>query len=160
VAEPVTLMEGLTLRGSIDLVEKSSRGTLRATDYKTGKARATEGNVIGGGKHLQPVLYALVLEKLFPEMKVEGGRLFYCTQAGHFTTVPTPLDALARESVGLAVRTIARALEEGFLPAAPEKDACRWCDFRPVCGPDEERRVKRKLLREETKPLELLRKQP
>lgn len=160
VLEPVTLMEGLKVRGSIDLVEKSGRGTLRATDYKTGRARAKEGNVIGGGKHLQPVLYALVLEKLFPELKVEEGRLFYCTQAGNFTTVPTPLDSMARESMGLVVRTIARALEEGFLPAAPEKDACRWCDFRPVCGPDEERRVKRKLLREETKPLGLLRKQP
>lgn len=160
VAEPVTLMEGLQVRGSIDLVEKSGRGTLRATDYKTGKARAKEGNVIGGGKHLQPVLYALVLEKLLPELKVEGGRLFYCTQAGGFTEVPTPLDPLAREAMGLVVRTIARSLEAGFLPAAPEKDACRWCDFKPVCGPDEERRVKKKLMREETKDLALLRKQP
>lgn len=160
VDAPVELMEGLKLRGSIDLVEKSGRGTLRATDYKTGKARAQEGNVIGGGKHLQPVLYALVLEKLFPELKVEGGRLFYCTQAGHFTEVPTPLDGVSREAMGLVVRTIGRALAEGFLPAAPEKDACRWCDYRPVCGPDEERRVKKKLLREETKPLALVRKQP
>ncbi|MEW5739527.1 MAG: PD-(D/E)XK nuclease family protein [Myxococcota bacterium] len=158
--EAVTLMEGLKLRGSIDLVEKSARGTLRATDYKTGKARAKEGNVIGGGKHLQPVLYALVLEKLFPDLKVEGGRLYYCTQAGGFLARDTPLDPLARESMGLVVRTIARALEEGFLPAAPEKDGCRFCDFRPVCGPDEERRVKKKLAREEMKPLALVRKQP
>lgn len=157
---PVTLMEGLQLRGSIDLVEKSTRGSLRATDYKTGKARAKEGNVLGGGKHLQPVLYALVLEKLFPGTKVEEGRLFYCTQAGNFTTVPTPLDQPAREGMGLVVRTIARSLEEGFLPAAPEKDGCRFCDFRPVCGPEEERRVRKKLLREETKPLALVRKQP
>jgi ATP-dependent helicase/nuclease subunit B len=160
VTEPVRLVEGLQLRGSIDLVERSRRGTLRATDYKTGRARTSPGNVIGGGKHLQPVLYALVLEQLFPELKVEGGRLYYCTQAGHYTEVPTPLDALARESLGLAVRTIARALEEGFLPAAPEKDACRWCDFRPVCGPDEERRVKRKLLRAESQPLLQLRRRP
>ena len=158
--DPVTLMEGLRLRGSIDLVEKSGRGTLRATDYKTGKARAKEGNVIGGGKHLQPALYALVLEQLFPGTKVEGGRLFYCTQVGHFTEVPTPLDTMAREGIGLVVRTIKRALEEGFLPAAPEKDACRYCDFRPVCGPDEERRVRKKLARDETKPLRTVREQP
>ena len=30
---------------------------------------------------------------------------------------------------------------EGFLPAAPAKGACRWCDYRPVCGPYEEMRV-------------------
>ena len=33
---------------------------------------------------------------------------------------------------------------KGFLPAAPAKDACRWCDYRPVCGPYEEQRVRRK----------------
>ena len=25
----------------------------------------------------------------------------------------------------------------GFLPPAPAERACTWCDFRPVCGPDE-----------------------
>ena len=34
-----------------------------------------------------------------------------------------------------------RAVEQGFLPAAPAERACTWCDFRPVCGPREEERV-------------------
>ena len=37
-----------------------------------------------------------------------------------------------------------RAVEQGFLPAAPADRACTWCDFRPVCGPREEERVGRK----------------
>jgi RecB family exonuclease len=144
VAAAVVLEGGLQLRGSIDLVERSSRATVRATDYKTGRARADDGNVVGGGRHLQPVLYALVLERLFPGVPVEGGRLFYCTQVGGFRTVLTPLDRLARESLGQVVRAIEGSLEAGFFPAAPDEGECRWCDFQAACGPDEERRTARK----------------
>ncbi|MDP1822807.1 MAG: PD-(D/E)XK nuclease family protein [Archangium sp.] len=159
---PVTLTEGLQVRGSIDLVEKSASGALRATDYKTGRARAEPGNVIGGGRHLQPVLYALVLEKLFPGVVVKGGRLFYTTQIGGFLSVPTALDAASREAFGLVARTIRSALETGFFPAAPEEGECRYCNFRAVCGPDEERRLvrTRKGLRAELKDLRTLRAMP
>ena len=44
----------------------------------------------------------------------------------------------------------------GFLPAAPGERACTWCDFRPVCGPREEERTKRKS-RERLADLEALR---
>jgi ATP-dependent helicase/nuclease subunit B len=142
VDQPVALEGGLNLRGSIDLVERSVRGTLRATDYKTGRARAAEGNVVGGGRHLQPVLYALVLERLFPGVVVEGGRLFYCTQVGGFSTVATPLEPLARDHLARVVTTLRGALEQGFFPADPAQGECRWCDFAPVCGPHEERRLK------------------
>ena len=30
------------------------------------------------------------------------------------------------------------------VPAAPGERACAWCDFLPVCGPDEPRRVSNK----------------
>jgi CRISPR/Cas system-associated exonuclease Cas4 (RecB family) len=142
VSAPVGLDGGLSLRGSIDLVERSVRGTLRATDYKTGKARAGQGNVVGGGRHLQPVLYALVLERLFPELRVEGGRLFYCTQAGGFSSVATPLEPLARAHLAQVVLAIRAGLEQGFFPADPAPGECQWCDFAPVCGPDEERRLR------------------
>ena len=31
-----------------------------------------------------------------------------------------------------------------ILVAAPSEGACRWCDFRIVCGPNEEARIERK----------------
>ena len=68
VAKAVEVASGLQLRGSIDLVEKSADGALRATDYKSGKQRMKEPAVVDGGKSLQPVLYALALEKLFPDL--------------------------------------------------------------------------------------------
>jgi ATP-dependent helicase/nuclease subunit B len=143
VPDPIPIIgEGvLKLRGSIDLVERQASGKLRATDHKTGKARAKDGVIIGGGQHLQPVLYALACEKLL-KAPVESGRLYYCTSDGNYEERVVMLDDFARGYAGIMVGTVGSALEEGFLPAAPAHDACVWCDFLAVCGPNEERRVR------------------
>ncbi|MEP7121181.1 MAG: PD-(D/E)XK nuclease family protein, partial [Byssovorax sp.] len=136
---------GITLRGSIDLVEEDASGALRATDYKTGKAQVSGGKaVVNGGRTLQPVLYALALEKLFPEANIEAGRLYYCTSAGGFEEVPIPLDEPARAAADTVAKVIGKALSEGFLPAAPDTGACEYCEYRAVCGPYEELRTGRK----------------
>jgi len=62
---PVDLDSGIQLRGSIDLVERHASGHIRISDHKTGKADGEDGQIIAGGKSLQPALYALVAEKLF-----------------------------------------------------------------------------------------------
>jgi len=142
--DPVALDEGLKLRGSIDLVERTADGALRATDHKTGKAWAKPGTVIGGGGTLQPALYALALEKLFPGARVDGGRLYYCTYVGDFAPVEVPLGSAARGSVRALVQTVSDAVARGFLPAAPKERECNRCDYLAVCGPHEEQRVKRK----------------
>jgi CRISPR/Cas system-associated exonuclease Cas4 (RecB family) len=157
--EPVALDEGITLRGSIDLVEEAG-GSLRATDYKTGKVWAEPGVVIGGGGTLQPALYALALEKLFPDRKVTGGRLYYCTYVGDFTAREVPLDGAARGSVAELAKTVSAAISQGFLPAAPRDDReCTRCDYQAVCGPNEWQRVKRKP-KDELVPLVKLREMP
>jgi len=140
VPDPVPVIGDLKLRGSIDLVERHVSGKIRATDHKTGKARAGEGVVIGGGEHLQPVLYALACEKLL-EDPVESGRLYYCTADGEYKERVVMLDQYARGYAGIMAETVGQALTEGFLPAAPAHDACVWCDYLAVCGPHEERRV-------------------
>ena len=157
--EPAPLDSGIQLRGSIDLVERSETGALRATDHKTGKARAPQGTVIGGGEVLQPVLYALALEKLLAGERVDGGRLYYCTAAGEFTEVNVPLDGSSREAAQLVADSIRKAVSDGFLPAAPKKGACEYCDYLLVCGPYEEQRTGRKK-RDELVPLEKLRSHP
>jgi ATP-dependent helicase/nuclease subunit B len=142
--DPVPLDAGLLLRGSIDLVERAENGRLRVTDHKTGKERFEAGAVIDGGRTLQPVLYALTVEKLFPNNAVESGRLYYCTAAGNFAEYEVDLNDAARVAAEELARALRAALEEPFLPAAPDEGACRWCDYRPVCGPYEEQRVSRK----------------
>lgn len=137
------LVEGWQLRGAIDMVERRADGALRVTDHKTGAARAKEGVVVGGGEVLQPVLYALALENLL-DAKVEGSRLWYCTARGGFAERHVPLSDFARLYAREALGTVASALEHGTFPPAPKDGACAYCDFRPVCGPAEERRARTK----------------
>ncbi len=156
-ADPALLDTGLRLRGAIDLVERAAGDAIRVTDHKTGRAWAKPGDVIKGGEVLQPVLYALATEKLVDEGRVHSGRLYYCTAHGGFDAHEVPLTDEARAAARTLTDVLRWALQEPCLPAAPRKGACRWCDYLPVCGPDEERRIRRK---PELTPLETLRKMP
>jgi len=158
VPDPVQIVGELRLRGSIDLVERHSSGKLRATDHKTGKARAQQGVIIGGGHHLQPVLYALACEKLLGE-PVESGRLYYCTADGGYEERVVALDEYARGYAEIMTATLDEALVQGFLPAAPDDEACTWCDYLAVCGPNEERRIRGKP-QDNLTPLKRLRELP
>lgn len=141
-AGPVRLGFGLPLRGIIDAIEQSGN-SLRATDYKTGTP--PEGQLlVGGGRHLQPALYSLVLEQLFPDKQVTGGNAFYCTTKGQFLRNEVTLSEPARNTAAAVHDTIASAFQQGFFPAAPADKACEFCDFRRVCGPYERERVERK----------------
>jgi hypothetical protein len=141
---PVLIAERFLLRGSVDLVErKPGAALLRVTDHKTGRNRTTGKTVVGGGAALQPVLYSLAIEKALG-IPVASGRLFYCTAAGGYTDHEIPLTDANRRAGLEALEIVDRAIELGFLPAAPSDRACAWCDFRGVCGPNEEKRVRMK----------------
>ncbi len=157
--DPVRLDGRFTLRGSVDLVEKKRGGAqLRITDHKTGKNRTTWKTVLGGGGTLQPVLYSLAVEQALG-IPVTSGRLVFCTSAGGFSEHEIPINDANRRAGLEALEIIDRAVELGFLPAAPSERACTWCDFRPVCGPHEEKRIKVKP-REKLGDLEALREMP
>jgi CRISPR/Cas system-associated exonuclease Cas4 (RecB family) len=139
--EPVEL-PGVRVHGSIDLVERHRRrGTLRITDHKTGRTPDSEPTSVDGGRVLQPVLYALAAERML-NTTAEMGRLWYCTQRGAYNEQPIEINAHARDRFSRAMAVIDEAVATGFLPAAPAKDACKLCDYRAVCGPNEEVRVK------------------
>ena len=142
--QAVELESGFKLRGSVDLIEHDpGRGVLRVTDHKTGKNRSNPDLIVGGGSVLQPVLYAVAIERGLGEKVVEG-RLFYSTTAGGFVEHKIPINDYTRGQGLQVLAIIDRALELGFLAASPAERACTWCDFRPVCGPREEERTARK----------------
>jgi CRISPR/Cas system-associated exonuclease Cas4 (RecB family) len=85
--------------------------------------------------------------------------LFFCTQRGDFSTISIPLDPQSRQRMERVLDTIGQFVEQGFLPAAPQSGACAICDYRPVCGPYEEQRAKRKLP-ERLEPLVTIRNLP
>jgi CRISPR/Cas system-associated exonuclease Cas4 (RecB family) len=145
LAHEVTLEGRFRLRGAVDLIEEHlATGLLRVTDHKTGRApERVDRVVLGGGALLQPVLYGLAVEAALGRT-VRQGRLFYCTAAGSFYAHEIPLNEQTRRGGIEVLEVIDRAIETGFLAAAPTEEACGRCDFRCVCGPDVFERVGRK----------------
>jgi hypothetical protein len=128
--EPVTIDGRFILRGAIDLIErKPGTKILRVTDHKTSKNRS------------------------------ESARFSYCTTAGGFTEHNVAINERSRDMGIEALEIIDRAVELGMLPPAPAERACSFCDFLPVCGPNQERRARRKS-REQIADLIQLRGQP
>ncbi len=141
-SDAVKLPNGPELRGSIDLIEENA-GHLRITDHKTGRSPAKRIEYLGEGEVLQPLLYAQAAEALLGK-PADSTRLFYCTERGHYRTVEIAVNDESREALATAFNTIDQSIASGFLPAAPRKGACEYCDYRIVCGPYEELRVRGK----------------
>ncbi len=165
--DEAVVLDGYRLRGSIDLVEAEvGSGRLRVTDHKTGKPAWKRSLVVDGGEVLQPMLYALAAEHHLDE-PIVGGRLFYCTRRGRFETREVELNADNRRIAAGVLNLIDAEIDRGFLPAAPKQfggfgnrgSVCKWCDYRPVCGPYEATRVANKD-QEQLKGLLWLRDQP
>ena len=141
---PVDILGKLRLRGAIDLVETSADGTLvRATDHKTGRPPDTQLITIGHGETLQPLLYAIAAGELLGK-PARSGRLYFCTRRGGYRVFEVPLHDLNLYALRCVLELLEHSLTSGFLPAAPREGACGRCDYRAVCGPWEELRVKRK----------------
>jgi CRISPR/Cas system-associated exonuclease Cas4 (RecB family) len=150
--DEAVVFDGYRLRGSIDLVEsEAGSGPLRVTDHKTGKSAWKRRLVVDGGEILQPMLYALAAEYHLDE-PIVGGRLFYCTRRGGFETRDVELNRENRQTTEQILDLIDAEIARGFLPAAPKtlagwgkkSSVCKWCDYRPVCGPYEMTRVANK----------------
>ena len=146
-AEPVRFDGGWKLHGVVDLVEARARptaaGELRVTDHKTGKDRTAERMVVGHGEVLQPVLYGLAVEQALGRPVAES-RLFYSTLSGGYGVRSVSLDDTARRYAAEVLSIVDRAIDDGVILPAPRRDACKWCDYRVVCGPWEETRARRK----------------
>src|SRR6478609_6987437 len=65
----------------------------------------------------------------------------YCATAGGFTEHHVPINERTRAMGTEVLEIIDRAVEFGMLPPAPAEKACSFCDFLPVCGPEQERRA-------------------
>jgi CRISPR/Cas system-associated exonuclease Cas4 (RecB family) len=142
--EQVAILNGIRVRGSIDLVERHcSRNLIRIVDHKTGKAPERKQPRVGGGATLQPLIYALAAREILGA-EVESGALFFCTQRGNFEYLPVPVDESRVKWLRRVTEIIDAAIVRGKLPAAPAPHACSLCDFHTVCGPYEEQRLRRK----------------
>ena len=124
------------------MIEEQS-GQIRITDHKTGKVPSDLVEFVGKGEVLQPLLYAQAAEALLGKTAA-GSRLSYCTETGGYQVIDVPVDEQSREVINEVLHIIDNSIASGFLPAAPRRDACHYCDYHLVCGPYEELRLQRK----------------
>jgi len=136
--EEAILPDGTRLHGVVDLLERRGADEWRITDYKTGKYRLTDRIEVNGGRTLQPILYAMAVEAVLGG-RVSSSRLSYCTAEGDYVERDWPVSGAAGDATrarGLEVLAVVdRAIASGHLPAAPDANACAYCDFQAVCGP-------------------------
>lgn len=138
--DPVVVLDGYLLQGSVDLVEEDAGGLLRVTDHKTGTYPQMPPRTIGKGEVLQPALYAMAVQQILGK-PVRDARLYYSTLRANFRSCSVALSNTHAQEVLEAIDT---AVGNGLLPANPREEACEHCEYRPICGPYEEYRVKRK----------------
>ena len=145
VPEPVTIDGRFILRGSVDVVESQRR--LGGAAHHRSQDRPQPHDAADGHRRRRDAAAGDLRpgdREAARHGRCVGGRLFYCTAAGGFAEHPVPLSDANRRAGLEALEIIDRAIELGFLPPAPAERACTWCDFRPVCGPDEPRHLRRK----------------
>jgi hypothetical protein len=143
---PVTIDGRFLLRGSIDLVERQG-GVLLSRRCRPRRPARHRPNIetdpawsIIGGQQLQPVICLAVRQPLNTVetarfLIARRGRLYRARRADQ-REEPQPRHIEAMEIID-------RAVELGMLPPAPA-EACRYCDFLTVCGPEQETRARRK----------------
>lgn len=158
--EEAVLPDGTRLHGVVDLIERRDPDQWRITDYKTGKYRLADRIEVNGGRTLQPILYAMAVEAVLGG-RVTSSRLSYCTADGDYTEREWPVSGASGDATrarGLEVlAVIDRAIAQGHLPAAPDDNACTYCDFRAICGPGAQQVPQRKDMRSLDELLELRR---
>jgi hypothetical protein len=137
----VVLPDGTRVRGAIDMVEEKD-GAVRVTDHKTGRAQPAFG-FTRNGEVLQPLLYAEAAEVVLGK-PAAAARLFYCTHRGGYKLDEIAVTDEARRYLSRVIELIDESLVQGFIPAAPRAEACKYCDYKVVCGPYEETRILRK----------------
>jgi len=109
--------------GYIDLVTKDANGTIRITDYKSGKWEVAAKRI---HEDLQVGLYALAASLMYPDTPVYA-ELYYLRSGrrkGHLYT-PEDLDGV----YDVVLRKINEIIEDQNFKATPETRPCTFCDF-------------------------------
>lgn len=142
VPEPVELelYNGTTvsLRGSIDRVDRTERG-YEVWDYKTSSAyNFDEEDLLSGGCRLQWALYAYVLEDLLQrsgiDAPVDRSGYFFTSDREHglrLSDAPPARDELANR-----IKPLFDLVANGAFVKVQKKNACTFCDYAEVCAPE------------------------
>jgi ATP-dependent helicase/DNAse subunit B len=128
---------GLTIKGTIDRIDRLSDGTMLALDYKHGSylAKVKDGDGFLNVEIQLPLYSTVALPKLYPGAKT-AGRFFHLSD-------PKKTEAKLIDLVEFVSR-IKTILDTGNFAVEPDRlgKACEYCEYDVVCrvGPRLDRR--------------------
>jgi putative RecB family exonuclease len=122
-------LDGITIRGILDRIDRDSDGRLIITDYKTGKA-PPERYALASFFALK--IYALLIRKSWGETPKEV-RLLYLSGSTLYTL---PIDDHQLDAMDGQLRAlwaaISRAMASDRFP--PRRGSlCEWCSYQEIC---------------------------
>ncbi|MYA95704.1 MAG: hypothetical protein F4X91_04760 [Nitrospinae bacterium] len=142
----------LALSGRVDLLERNGAGEYRVVDFKTVGSRSSvpaQKKVLDGGVSLQLHLYARHLraraDALPEDARVSGAYVYITEEEGVVERARSCEDIEGRMAdVDVLLNYFLASAGEGRFFPTPSNDACRYCDYKLLCGPDRAERAKRK----------------
>lgn len=117
------------IRGNIDRLDLKTNGSVRLSDYKTGREpKKAEEIVLDRGRELQRITYALATAQLLPDSRRIQARLIFLAEEGPKPHVLRDIDGALR-ALSLHVNAAIALLTSGV--AVPGLDAREeWNDLR------------------------------
>lgn len=122
-------LDGITIRGILDRIDRDRDGRLIITDYKTGKA-PPERYALASFFALK--IYALLIRKSWGETPKEV-RLLYLNGP---TLYRLPIDDRQLDAMDGQLRALWAAIEKAMnsdrFPTRPGR-LCEWCSYQEIC---------------------------
>ncbi|MBI4281047.1 UvrD-helicase domain-containing protein [Candidatus Uhrbacteria bacterium] len=117
-------LDGYTIRGVIDRLDRLPDGSLEIIDYKTGAAKTEDS-----ADPDQLYIYQLALQEV---MGQTPARLtyYYVEDGKRVSFLGSSEDLLKLKE---KIRATIQALGQSDFPATPAKEKCRHCDFKNIC---------------------------
>jgi DNA helicase II / ATP-dependent DNA helicase PcrA len=118
------LSKDCSIRGAIDRIDKLSDG-YKLVDYKTGNPKEK----LTAEDKEQLLIYQMAAQEVLGKpVKELSFYYFDGNKELSFVGSEKELDKLKNK-----ISTIAEDIKSGEFPAKPEKEKCKWCDFKSIC---------------------------
>ncbi len=120
----------VVVTGRIDQVNRLEGRSVEIVDYKTGRVRSAESTA----DNVQLSIYALAASEVF-ELEPERLIFHYLTNGERVTCAR---DGKALERAKQRIWSVAGQIRAGEFSPNPQKKACNYCHFKPLCPAHEQ----------------------